>query len=133
MTAVAPPGAPVVAAYVTVEIRLALPVTDLYRSYVHRHPGHAAVDTTTPAHAHAHAHARTTTSATAISLSQPSSGEEGDEAQRLFNYLDVTVAKVTGLPGSAAGMGAGAGTGAPLAYVHFQLMGHPGSSYLGPI
>ena len=87
-------------------MRLAVPVTDLYRSYVHRHPGHVAVDVDT--------HAPTRPLAPAATPLPHAEGAGEGESQRLFNYLDVTIARLSGLPD-------GVGGGPPLAYVHFLV------------
>lgn len=111
-----------ITAYLTVEIRLAIPVSELYRLFLERHPTerkHIEEKSTRLILEATSALDRAQTAASRV----PMSGTE-DES-RLYNELEISVLKAVGLPKNADGS-------APTAYIHFQFLGHP-DKYTNPV
>ena len=108
-----------VIAHITVDIRLALPVSELYRLFLERHPverrqiEEISAKRVLDAAANNEL-ARNLSGNLATALT--SSDKEDDS--RLYNELEVLIHRAAGLPMSADGK-------PPNAYVHFQLLGHP--------
>ena len=101
-------------AYVNLEVRLALPVGELYRLFLERHPSEKKF---------------IKERASQLQLEAASAADKAQQAgtdiaaakedeSRLYNDLEVAIIKAEGLPLSTNGK-------APTAYVHFQFLGHP--------
>jgi Ca2+-binding EF-hand superfamily protein len=106
-----------VIANISVDFRLALPVSELYRLFLERHP-------TERRHIEEISAKRVLDAASNNELARNLdgglvsliSGKEDDS--RLYNELEILIHRANGLPMSADGK-------PPNAYVHFQLLGHP--------
>ena len=107
---------PDVVARVTVEMRLAVPVAEMYKSYLQRHPGWLSTSPIkTPGSSSLH-----NDNIIATTESAPV-----DNESRLFNELEITVVRCTSLPMATDHT-------PPHAYVHFQLLGNP-DTFTNPI
>lgn len=100
-------------AHVNLDIRLALPVTELYRLFLERHPQdkRRIEDISTKRLINA------ANEGARGSLYQNKTIDHEDES-RLYNELEITIIKASGLPLSIDNE-------PPSSYVHFQLLGHP--------
>lgn len=114
-----------IVAHLTVDLRLALPISELYRLFLERHP-------TEKKHIEDIAAKRVVDAAATNELARNmesglvastnmnalhSMGTREDES-RLYNELEIIIHRAHGLPLSSD-------DNAPTAYVHFQLLGHP--------
>ena len=104
-----------VIAHINLDARLAIPVSELYRLFLERHPTERKqieeISTRRVIEAAGDVdHAKMLTSAKAA-------GTMEDEA-RLYNELEISIIKAVGLPSSVDGS-------PPTAYVHFQFLGNP--------
>jgi Ca2+-binding EF-hand superfamily protein len=106
-------------AHISLDVRLALPVSELYRLFLERHPQERR-------HIEEIANQRVIEAAAQNELAR-NLGAGGitslspvgkEDESRLYNELEVLVHRANGLPMSADGK-------PPNAYVHFQLLGHP--------
>ncbi|CAM9344057.1 unnamed protein product, partial [Phaeothamnion confervicola] len=114
-----------VVGYVHVEVRMALPVTELYALFLERNPGEKSRVS------HARLHAVEAAGYLPVDTAALSAAEEA----RLHNDLEVTVVACEGLPprngypddstGGGSGGGGGGGRDHPRPYVHYQLLGFP--------
>ena len=115
-----------VIAHISFDVRLALPVSELFNLFLERHPMEKR-------HIEEISTRRAVETANAIYSSesgvglpdlgqQPISGiltvSNAEDEVRLYNELEIAIIKATGLPMSADGQ-------PPTAFVHFQLLGHP--------
>lgn len=102
-------------AHINLEMKLALPVSELYRLFLERHPGERArIEEITSK--------RALESVSALEMAKSidvkNAGANDDDNSRLYNELEIVIHKASSLPPSKDGK-------APQAYVHFQLLGHP--------
>lgn len=108
-----------IVANISLDIRLALPVSELYRLFLERHPNEKQLIEDISAKRVVEAAANNELSRNLdgglISL-VPASAKE-DES-RLYNELDVIIHRCSGIP-------LGSNNQIPTVYVHFQLLGHP--------
>jgi Ca2+-binding EF-hand superfamily protein/FtsZ-binding cell division protein ZapB len=104
-------------AHVTVDVRLALPVSELYRLFLERHPTERRhieeLSAKRVLDAAAHSELSRNLDSGLVALVE---GKEDDS--RLYNELEIMIHRAAGLPMSGDGR-------PPNAYVHFQLLGHP--------
>ena len=102
-----------VVAYLNIEMRLALPVSEMYKLFLERHPSERKQIEDISSQRVLDAHE---------ALEKAKSFEGGlsknDSESRLYNELELVILKATDLPMSKDGT-------APAAYVHFQLLGNP--------
>ena len=110
---------PDVVARVTVEMRLAVPVAEMYKLYLQRHPGMLSLTDT-----------KTSSSSSSLSLHKDhtkatTESAPVDNEARLFNELEITVVRCTSLPMASD-------HNPPHAYVHFQFLGNP-DTFTNPI
>ena len=105
-----------VIAHVNMEMRLAIPISELYRLFLGRHPSERH-------HIENISNQRTVDSVKAGNKAIISAATADDET-RLYNEFEVTVLTVAGLPRD--------GDRAPSPYVHFQFLGHP-IKYTNPV
>ena len=110
---------PDVVARVTVEMRFAVPVVEMYKSYLQRHPGMISL-----------ADMNTTGSSSSLSLHKDNikattESAPVDNESRLFNELEITVVRCTSLPMASDHT-------PPHAYVHFQFLGNP-DTFTNPV
>lgn len=101
-------------AHVQLDVKLALPLSELYRLYLERHPEERK-HIEEIASKRAIENANATEKAKLIDALAVASVE--DES-RLFNELEVAIFNITSLPKGKGGV-------LPTPYVHFQLLGHP--------
>lgn len=104
-------------ANISLDVRLALPVSELYRLFLERHPNERRhiEELSAQRVIESASHNQQARNLEAGVVSLPSGKE--DES-RLYNELEVLIHRAAGLPLSADGT-------PPNAYVHFQLLGHP--------
>jgi hypothetical protein len=113
-----------VVANITVDIRLALPLSELYRLFLERHPSERKLIEDI-------SNRRVLENASAVEKSRLQEDAQGavlsanEDESRLFNELEVTVVSADGLSMSSDGK-------APSAYVMFQLLGNP-DKYTQPV
>jgi Ca2+-binding EF-hand superfamily protein len=110
-----------IVAYLEVDIRLALPVTELYRLFLERHPDEKKLlsDRATKRvieNANEIEKAKLTANIAVNTL---------DDESRMYNELEVVVYNIQGLPKRSD-------ESSPSPYVHFQLLGHP-DKFTNPI
>ena len=102
-----------VIANISIDIRLALPVSELFRLFLERHPGERkhleelSTKKLLEAANISSRHMMDTVGAAAV----------GEDESRLFNELEITIL-------SASGLTLGPDNRPPTAYVHFQFLGH---------
>ena len=102
-------------ANITLDLRLALPVSELYRLFLERHP-------TEKKHIEELSAKRVIEAASHNELARNIDGGLAtgrEDESRLYNELEVIVHRAHGLPACEDGT-------PPTAYTHFQLLGHPG-------
>ena len=104
-----------VIAHINMDARLAIPISELYRLFLERHPTERRqiedVSTRRALEAVGEIeHAKVVTSIAAAGTME--------EEARLYNELEITVLKAIGLPNSVD-------NNPPTAYVHFQFLGNP--------
>jgi Ca2+-binding EF-hand superfamily protein len=108
-----------IVANISLDIRLALPVSELYRLFLERHPNEKQhiedISAKRVVEAAANNELSRNLDGGLISL-VPASAKE-DES-RLYNELDVIIHRCSGIP-------LGPNNQIPTVYVHFQLLGHP--------
>jgi len=104
-----------ITAHLNAEIRLAIPVSELYRLFLERHP-------TERRHIEDKSTRLILDAASALDRAQQAAARSappsGEDESRLYNELEISVLKAVGLPTSFDGK-------APSSYVHFQFLGHP--------
>lgn len=108
-------------AYLEVDIRLALPVTELYRLFLERHPDEKKL-------IEERATKRVIESANEIEkakLNERIAVNTLDDESRMYNELEIVIYNIQGLPKRRDGSN-------PSPYVHFQLLGHP-DKFTNPI
>lgn len=111
---------PDVVARVTVEMRLAVPVAEMYKLFLQRHPGMLSLtDMKTSSISSSSLslhkdHTKATTESVPV-----------DNEARLFNELEITVVRCTSVPMASD-------HNSPHAYVHFQFLGNP-DTFTNPI
>lgn len=102
-------------ANISVDIRLAIPISELYRLFLERHP-------TERRHIEQLSAQRVVEAASvkelATNLDKARTSVAGEDESRLYNELDIIIHRAAGLPMSSDGK-------PPTAYTHFQLLGHP--------
>lgn len=103
-----------ISAHLNVEIRLAIPVSEMYRLFLERHPSERR-----------HIEDKSTRlildAASALDRAQHAAAsvpQHGEDESRLYNELEIAIIKAGTLPLSSDGK-------APSAYIHFQFLGHP--------
>jgi Ca2+-binding EF-hand superfamily protein len=101
-----------IVAHINIEMRLALPVSELYRLFLERHPAdRKQIEDITSK--------RILETAGALERANNFTlSTNGEDESRLYNELEITIMKAIGLPESMDGL-------PPTSYVHFQLLGHP--------
>lgn len=99
-------------AHINIEMRLALPVSELYRLFLERHPqDRKQIEDITSK--------RVLEAAGALERANNFTiATNGEDESRLYNELEITIMKAIGLPESMDGL-------PPTSYVHFQFLGHP--------
>lgn len=104
-----------IVAHLNIEIRLAIPVTELFRLFLQRHPNEKQMieDMSTRRVLEA---AGDMDKAKAMDLVRV--GATGDDETRLYNELEVAILRAISLPMGTDGR-------PPTAYIHFQFLGHP--------
>lgn len=102
-----------VVAYLNVEMRLALPVSEMYKLFLERHPNERKQIEDISSQRVLDAH-------DALEKAKSLEGmlSKNDNESRLYNELELVILKATDLPMSKDGS-------PPAAYVHFQLLGNP--------
>lgn len=106
-------------ANISLDVRLALPVSELYRLFLERHPNERRhieeLSAQRVIEAASHNEQARNLDGGLVSLV---SGSGKEDESRLYNELEVLIHRAAGLPLCANGS-------PPNAYVHFQLLGHP--------
>lgn len=101
-------------AHLNAEIRLALPVSELFRLFLERHPSEKRL-------IQDKSNQRLIDATSTVDKAQRApadiSAAKADES-RLYNDLEIAILKADGLPVAP-------GTKGPTTYVHFQFLGHP--------
>lgn len=101
-------------AHLNAEIRLALPVSELFRLFLERHPSEKRL-------IQDKSNQRLIDATSTVDKAQRApadiSAAKADES-RLYNDLEIAILKADGLPITP-------GTKGPTTYVHFQFLGHP--------
>ena len=109
-----------VIAHINAEIRLALPVSELFRLFLERHPSEKRL-------IQDRSNQKLIDATSAVERGQKAgmdiAAAKADES-RLYNDLEIAILKCDGLPLTAGK--------APTAYVHFQFLGHP-DKYTNPV
>lgn len=106
-----------VVAHINADFRLAIPVSELYRLFLERHPQERR-------HIEDLSTKRVIESQSAVELAKSygtisvSAASKVEDESRLYNELEIAIIKAVGLPHSADGS-------QPTAYVHFQFLGNP--------
>jgi Ca2+-binding EF-hand superfamily protein len=109
-----------IVAHLDVEIRLALPLSELYRLFLERHPEERRAIEEKSAQ-------RVLASANAIEKAKMHDNLEVstlEDESRMYNELEVAIFQIKDLPKH--------GNSPPTPYVHFQLLGHP-DKFTNPI
>ena len=100
-------------AHVDVEIRLALPLSELYRLFLERHPDERrAIEEKSAQHVLANANI-----IEKAKLKENLEVSHQEDESRMYNELEVAIFNIKGLPKS--------GDVLPSPYVHFQFLGYP--------
>jgi len=102
-----------VVAYLNVEMRLALPVSEMYKLFLERHPNERKQIEDISSQRVLDAH-------DAIEKAKSLEGaiSKNENESRLYNELELVILKASDLPMSKDGT-------SPAAYIHFQLLGNP--------
>jgi len=108
-------------AHMTMEIRLAIPVSELYRLFLERHPSERR-------HIEEVSTKLVLDAASNLDRAQHASAMipvGAEDESRLYNELEISILSAKGLPAGRDGK-------FPTAYVHFQFLGHP-DKYTNPV
>ena len=109
-------------ANISVDIRLALPISELYKLFLERHPNEKR-------HIEELAAKKVLEAASTLGAKAPGSPDAVggfrhlqtvDDDNRLYNEMDIIIHRINGLPVNSQ-----IGNKPPTAYVHFQFLGHP--------
>ena len=103
-----------IVAHLQVDVRLALPLTELYKLFLERHPTERKFIEEKAARIAIDSANQIEKAKMADALSV---GTLDDES-RMYNELEITIFSAQGLPKTRSGVN-------PTPYVHFQLLGHP--------